>query len=48
MSAFTLFLNEVLVSYGGSLKYGSIKNDVSDISHEELKELDIDNYGQGF
>ena len=48
MSAFTLFLNEVLVSYGGSLKYGSIKNDISNISHEELKELDIDNYGQGF
>ena len=48
MSAFTLFLNEILVSYGGSLKYGSIKNDVSDISHSELKELDIDNYGQGF
>lgn len=48
MSAFTLFLNEILVSYGASLKYGSTKNDISDIEDSELKELDIDNYGQGF
>lgn len=48
MSIFTQFLNEILVSYGASLKYGSLENDISNFEHSELKELDIDNYGQGF
>ncbi len=47
-SIFTQYLNEILVSYGASLKYGSIDNDISNIDNSELKELDIDNYGQGF
>lgn len=47
-SIFTQYLNEILVSYGASLKYGSIENDISNIDNAELNELDIDNYGQGF
>ena len=47
-SAFTQYMNEILVSYGASLKYGSIENDISDIDNSLFDGLKTDNYGQGF
>ena len=48
VSAFTQYLNEILVSYGASLKYGTIKNDIGNINEQFLDSLETDNYGQGF
>lgn len=48
VSAFTQYMNEILISYGGSLKYGSINNDIGNINEEFLSSLETDNYGQGF
>lgn len=48
LSILTQYLNEILVSYGASVKYGSIENDIGNINEEFLRSFDTDNYGQGF
>ena len=47
-SAFTQYMNEILVSYGASLKYGTVDNDISDFDNSTFDALKVDNYGQGF
>ena len=47
-SVFTQYMNEILVSYGASLKYGSVKNDISHYDDSDFEGLKTDNYGQGF
>lgn len=48
LGAFTQYMNEILVSYGMSLKYGSVKNDISSLGSSYFDGLKTDNYGQGF
>lgn len=44
LSAFTQYMNEILISYGFSVKYGSIENKSGTL----IDTLDTDNYAQGF
>lgn len=47
-SVFTQYMNKILVSYGASLKYGSICDDINTFDYSEFDALKTDNYGQGF
>lgn len=48
VSAFTQYLNEIIVSYGATFRYGKYKNDISSKSYDFLERKKENNYGQGF
>ena len=48
LSAFTQYLNEIVVSYGAIFRYGSYKDDINADSYDFIQRRKENNYGQGF